>query len=170
MSKWDNNIIGCTGLMAGNLYGWQAGLRWTVAQGARIIGQRSTIFTPMNGYSGWEKDAESIIRRRPKRVWYFVHSNGGKRATFVANRCWEAGCPTEFVIIMFDRTLGYCEKLHSNVVAALDMHVNKSWLVPGPDFKGQLKRENFRGKTSHVGVINYKPAQSAALEFARIWK
>lgn len=169
-TKYDANVIGCSGLFAGNIYGWQAGLRFTVAQTAAIWGVPATMITPMNGYAGWEKFAESIIRRKPKRVILDVHSNGGILATNIALTCWQARCPTEIVIVMFDRTLGRCPAMESNVVGALDMHVNKSWLNKGRTFKGLYEPHDFGGKTSHIGVTDYAPAKRLALEFAARFK
>jgi hypothetical protein len=171
MSKYHNDIHGCTGLLAGNLYGWQRGMRYVVSECSKIWGMRSTIHTPVNGYAGWEKVADSAIMRKPKRMLFPVHSNGGKFATFAAKRMKDAGCSTEIVIIMFDRTLGRCEPLGSNVIAALDMHYDKSWLERGDDFNGTYEPKDFRGEpTSHIRLPEYKKAQDMAFAFAERWR
>lgn len=170
-NKYDANVIGCTGLLAGNIYGWQAGLRADVADISRIWNQPATIITPMNGYAGWEYFADSIIRREPECVIFDVHSNGGKLATFAAERCWEAKCKTKIVIVMYDRTLGQCAPLHGNVIAALDMHYDKSWLERGKTFKGVYEPHDFGGHpTSHIRIINYGPARRLSREFAARFK
>jgi len=171
MNKYDADVIGCTGLLAGNMYGWQGGLRYDVAQTAKSWNRPATIITPMNGYGGWENFAVSIIRRRPKRVIFKVHSNAGKLATNIAKRCWEEKCPTEFVIVMYDRTLGYCPPMEGNVIAALDMHYDKSWLVKGKSFNGVYEPHDFgKHPTSHVRIINYEPARKLSFEFAERFK
>lgn len=163
MSKYDVDIHGCTGLFAGNRYGWQGGLRRTLAMASKIIGKPATMHTPMNGYSGWQKVVDSAIRRQADHLWFIVHSNGGKFATYAAEALAPHG--VECSIVMFDRTLGHCADLGANVRAALDMHVNKSWLKLGPDFSGRHRVIDYGGETSHIGVIDYLPARVEALTF-----
>lgn len=151
-----------SGLLSGDKYHWQQGLRNVCRQ----IGDVQ-FHSSMSGYEGFEKVAYDAINRKAKSLLLIGHSNGGYAITKIAQmvktydiECW---------LICFDRTMKRCPPLGRNVPYALDLWAGLKNLEPGPDFKGQLKTIDY-SRESHIGVIANRQAQEDAIKFGRYWK
>lgn len=161
MSQWDQDRNCWSGLGSANNFNWQEGLRNVCQE----VGQFQ-FHSSMSGYDGWLRVATSARARKPKRMWWLGHSNGGYATT--AGAAFLADLDIEHVIVCFDRTLKSCPPVGKNVVAVLDLWAGLENIKRGPDFNGVLIRKDY-SQYSHIGVIGAQEAQQEAIEFLREW-
>lgn len=159
MSKYDADVHCWSGLLSGDKYGWQEGLR--------IICQRignAQFHSSMSGYEDWDRVAARAIVRKPKSLLLIGHSNGGWAITKIADAL--APYDIDCQLICFDRTLKVCPTLKHNVSRAIDIWAGLRTMQRSPSFKGYYKKYDF-SKESHISVIANKQAQDIAVEFAK---
>lgn len=150
-----------SGLGSGNNFSWQEGLRDVCQE----VGQFQ-FHSSMSGYDGWLNVASSARQRKPKRMWWMGHSNGGYAITAGPNQMQSVD--TEHVIVCFDRTLKSCPPVGKNVIAVLDLWAGLKNIKRAPDFNGILVRKDY-SKYSHIGVIGAQEVQQEAVAFLREW-
>lgn len=161
MGKFDQDRNAWSGLLSGNKYAWQEGLRIVCAEVGGFQFHSSS-----SGYEGWLDVVKAARKRLPKRMLWLGHSNGGYAITAGADAL--KGLPIEHVIVCFDRTVKACPPLGANVIAAMDMWAGLANLKRGDDFNGVLVRKDF-SEHSHIGVIGSEKAQKMAIAFLREW-
>lgn len=151
-----------SGLLSGDKWQWQEGLRHVCAQIGGV-----QFHSSMLGFEGWEEVAAAALRRKARSLLLMGHSNGGYAITSIAAALESAGI--ECWLISFDRTLKTCPALGGNVAHALDLWAGLENLKIGPRFKGTLTRRDF-SEESHIGVIGNGDAQRLAIDFGKRWK
>lgn len=161
MTIYDADAHCWSGLLSGNKYPWQEGLRHI----CREIGDVQ-FHSSQSGYAGWEDVAFAAMGRNAKSLLLIGHSNGNYATTKIAEMLNQHG--VECWLICFDRTRKACPKLGSNVREAIDIWAGMKKLEPGPDFNGELVLHSFQ-QESHIGVISSRRAQQIAIEFGRRW-
>lgn len=162
---YDSPVHVWSGLLSGNNYTWQEGLRIVAAN----IGDAS-FHSSMSGYDGWEKVAASAVRRQVESIVLIGHSNGG----YAITKCAAALKPhgIKAYLVCFDRTMKRCPALGANVPEALDLYAGLRNLESGPDFvaaNNTLTVVDF-SEESHIGVIGNEHAQRLATAFGKRWK
>lgn len=162
MSKYDADIHCWSGLLSGDKYDWQEGLRVV----CRRIGD-AQFHSSMSGYDGWENVAASAIKRRPKSLLLIGHSNGGYAITKIAHALKPYGIDCQ--LICFDRTMKHCPTMKGNVSNAIDIWAGLRTLQKGQGFRGNYKKYDFSFE-SHISVIKNKEAQDLAVAFGKRWK
>jgi len=162
MGKYDVDAHFWSGLLAHNKFNWQKGVR-AISRGIGGVQYHSTV----SGYKGWEKVAESAIRRKPKSLLLGGHSNGGFAITSIAEAVNPFGI--ECWLVCIDRTMKSCPDMRGNVVEAIDLHAGLRTLDKGPDFTGNYVYRPFLEET-HIGIQNNPEVQRIAIEFGKRWK
>lgn len=169
MGRYDADANAWSGLLSGDKYEWQRGLRDIAQQTGDFMFHSS-----MSGYEGWNQVADSIAMRRPKSVFLTGHSNGVFAITSIAKAVKPLGI--DCWLCSFDRTMKPCPMIGGNVSQAIDIWAGLKTLTLAPDFHGQYRRYDFNGgdprfpNETHLGIINNKQAIDIAVAFARKWK
>jgi hypothetical protein len=161
MSIYDADKHCWSGLFSENNHRYQKGLR----QVCRNIGDMQ--FHPTgSGYGGYQDVIKSAIRRKPPALLLMGHSNGNIATTRVAKAlephgitCW---------LICWDRTMGRCESLRSNVPEALDMWAGPPMrkLQLHGSFDGTYVLKRFLPE-GHISILGNKEAQKLATDFGK---
>lgn len=157
-----------SGLTSGGSPRLQKGMKlYSVAVG-------DTKFIPSSsGYDHITDVVESICRLHHDEIYNTTvlagHSNGNIATSEVAYRVGKR-CPQHrFVVICFDRTLGYCRPLDTNVIEAMDLWSELSRINVTDDFiaaGGIINRYDFP-ELSHTGITLSVEARRLAVELAR---
>jgi hypothetical protein len=160
-ARYDQNRNCWSGLLSGDKFSWQEGLRNVCSSVGGF-----QFHSSMSGYEGYEHVVASAKRRKPKRMYWIGHSNGAFAClSAIAELINE---PTEHVVVVFDRTLKFCPPVGKNVIAALDLWAQLANIHRAANFDGVLERKDYSPE-SHIGVIGNEDAQRDAIAFLRKW-